>query len=134
MTSLRNALSVLTPHLAGQVLHQRDHGVLEESCSRERAFGDLSDTQLPLGPHDLQYGVRTVHIQGNVLFIFMWMKCNNKGTTSLLLCVLPVVEQSLEILEQSVFVLINKTHHGVPVKRKPGCFVQTEPVMYGRSC
>ena len=33
-------------------------------------------------------------------------------------CVLPVVQQSLEILEQSVFVLINETHHRVPVKKR----------------
>ncbi len=36
---------------------------------------------------------------------------------TLRVCVSPVVQQSLEILEQSVFVLINEAHHWVPVKR-----------------
>lgn len=48
-----------TPHLAGQVLHQRDHGVFEERRRRQRSFGDLGDAQLALGPHDLQHGVGT---------------------------------------------------------------------------
>lgn len=48
-----------TAHLAGQVLHQRDHGVFEERRRRQRPFGDLGDAQFALGPHDLHHGVRT---------------------------------------------------------------------------
>lgn len=49
----------VTPHLACQVLYQRDHGVFEERSSRQRSFGDLGDAQFALGPHDLQHGVGT---------------------------------------------------------------------------
>lgn len=31
-------------------------------------------------------------------------------------CVSPVVQESLEILEQSVFVLVDEAHHRVPVE------------------
>lgn len=42
-------------HLAGQVLHQGDHGVFEERRGRQRALGDLCDAQLALRPHLLQH-------------------------------------------------------------------------------
>ena len=32
-------------------------------------------------------------------------------------CVSPVVQKSLEVLEQGVFVLIYEAHHGVPARR-----------------
>lgn len=45
------------PHLAGQVLHQQDHGVLEERGSGQRPFGHLRDAQLALRPHGLEHRV-----------------------------------------------------------------------------
>lgn len=50
-------------HLAGQVLHQGDHGVFEERGGGEWPLGDLCDAQLALGPHGLQHGVGTGHMK-----------------------------------------------------------------------
>ncbi len=47
-------------HLAGQVLHQRYHGVFEESGSSQGSFGDLCDAQLALWPHGFQHRVWAV--------------------------------------------------------------------------
>lgn len=54
---LVKSLLPLTRHLAGQVLHQRDHGVFEERCGCQRPFGDFCDAQFALGPHRLQHWV-----------------------------------------------------------------------------
>lgn len=43
-----------------------------------------------------------------------------EGVVCVCVCVSPVVQQPLEILEQSVFVLINEPHHGVPEERRQG--------------
>lgn len=54
------------PHLAGQVLHKRDHGVFEERRGGQRALGDLRYAQFALGPHRLQHRVGAGQTQGHM--------------------------------------------------------------------